>query len=63
MFFGFAVALYYGPLLSGVVLALSPLLVAVTYGMTTYGAEDGIYGKEVRAERANILDRHAMSTS
>ena len=51
---GFAVAFYYGPLLSLVVLAVSPLLAAVTYGMTTYGSADGIFGKEAYEAAANI---------
>ncbi|GMI17574.1 hypothetical protein TrLO_g3918 [Triparma laevis f. longispina] len=51
---GFAIAFYYGPLLSLVVFAISPLLVVTTYGMTTYGSEDGIYGKEAYEAAANI---------
>ncbi|GMH74233.1 hypothetical protein TrST_g14008 [Triparma strigata] len=51
---GFGIAFYYGPLLSAVICAISPLLVATTYGMTTYGAEDGMYGKEAYEAASNI---------
>jgi len=51
---GFAIAFWFGPLLSLVVLAASPLLVVTTYLLTTYGSEDGIFGKEAYESAANI---------
>mmetsp|Transcript_22245 Transcript_22245/g.46203 ORF Transcript_22245/g.46203 Transcript_22245/m.46203 type:complete len:1407 (-) Transcript_22245:54-4274(-) len=52
---GFAVAFYFGPLLSLVILAVTPLLVAVTWALTTYGSEDGIFGKEAYEAGNNIV--------
>ena len=51
---GFAVAFYFGPILSLMILIFSPALVVTTYFLTTYGSEDGIFGKEAYESAASI---------
>ena len=51
--FGFGIAFYYGPLLSLVLLACMPLLIAVTWAMVSWGSDDGMYGKEAYNQAAS----------
>jgi ATP-binding cassette, subfamily B (MDR/TAP), member 1 len=59
-FFGFAVAFYFGPLLSLVLMACIPVLVLVTTLMFTWGSDDGIFGKAAY-ESASTIATEAMS--
>jgi len=52
--FGFAIAFYYGPLLSLVLLACTPVLVGIMTLLITWGSEDGQYGKEAYEHAASI---------
>ena len=54
LFAGFTVAFYFGWELSLVLLACVPALVIVTVLMSTYGTEDGIYGKEAYMQANEI---------
>jgi ABC-type multidrug transport system fused ATPase/permease subunit len=58
--FGFAIAFYFEPRLSGVLLACVPVLGLVTTAMFMWGSEDGIFGKEAY-ESASTIANEAMS--
>ncbi|GMI25951.1 hypothetical protein TeGR_g2851, partial [Tetraparma gracilis] len=58
---GFAVAFYFGPELSAILCACVPLLIAVTYLLTTYGSEDGIFGKEAYSAASNIASETILN--
>ena len=58
--FGFAIAFYFGPLLSLVLLACVPFLGLITTAMFMWGSEDGIFGKEAY-ETASTIANEAMS--
>lgn len=52
---GFAVAFYFGPVLSAVVLAFTPFLVISTAYLAGAGSEDGGFGKEAYAQGNSIV--------
>lgn len=58
--FGFAIAFYFGPFLTLVLLACVPVLGLVTTAMFMWGSEDGIFGKEAY-ETASTIANEAMS--
>jgi len=58
--FGFGIAFYYGPLLSLVLLACTPVLVGIMTLLITWGSEDGQYGKEAY-ENAAAISIEALS--
>ena len=60
-FFGFAVAFYFGPELSLILCACVPFLIGTVWLLTTYGSEDGIFGKEAYEAAANIASETVLN--
>mmetsp|Transcript_6219 Transcript_6219/g.9143 ORF Transcript_6219/g.9143 Transcript_6219/m.9143 type:complete len:1448 (-) Transcript_6219:149-4492(-) len=58
--FGFALAFYYGPLLTLILLSLVPFLGIITYFLATYGAQDGVTGRKAY-ESAGGIASEALS--
>ena len=58
--FGFAIAFYFGPLLTLVLLACVPVLGLVTTALFMWGSEDGLFGKEAY-ESASSIASEAIS--
>jgi len=58
--FGFAIAFYFGPLLSLVLLGAVPVLALITTAMFMWGEEDGLFGK-VAYEKAAEIANEAIS--
>ena len=54
--FGFAVAFYFGPLLSAVLLGCVPILGLITTAMFMWGEEDGIFGKAAYEKASEIAN-------
>jgi len=52
--FGFGIAFYYNLLLPLILLGCVPLLGGLSWAMTTWGASDGIFGKEAYGRAASI---------
>ena len=55
-FFGFAIAFYFGPLLTLVLLACVPILGLLTTAMFMWGSEDGIFGKEAYEVASSVAN-------
>lgn len=58
--FGFAIAFYFGPILTLVLLACVPVLGMITSAMFLWGSEDGLFGKEAY-ETASGIANEAIS--
>lgn len=58
--FGFALAFYFGPLLTLILLSLVPFLGIITYFLATYGAQDGVTGRKAY-ESAGGIASEALS--
>jgi len=58
--FGFGIAFYYGPLLSLVLLACTPVLAGIMTLLILWGSEDGLLGKEAY-EMASGIATEALS--
>lgn len=51
---GFAVAFYFGPILSLILLSLVPFLGIITYLLATYGVQDGVTGRKAYESAGGI---------
>lgn len=58
--FGFALAFYFGPLLTLILLAFIPFLGIIMYYLATYGAQDGVTGRKAY-ESAGGIASEALS--